>query len=66
MSTTGNLTEMNFINEKCSCCDDRVLGIEFVSEDVQQTEDGTLLLTFSEDDLDSIYTQMTRALAKKA
>ena len=57
---------MEFINDKCDCCDERVLGITFRIEDVQQAEDGTLLLTFSEEDLDTVYTQMTRVLAKKA
>ena len=54
---------MQFISDKCPCCDDRVLGIEFRIEDVQQAEDGTLILTFSEDDLDNIYTSMTKVLA---
>ena len=56
---------MNFINDKCDCCDDRVLGITFRIEDVQQAEDGTLLLTFSEEDLDEVYTSMTKALSSK-
>ena len=55
---------MKFINEKCDCCDERAIGIEFRIEDVQQAEDGTLLLMFSEDDLDDIYTSMTKTLAK--
>jgi hypothetical protein len=55
---------MEFINDKCDCCDERVLGIEFRIEDVQQSDDGTLLLTFSEDELDDIYTSMTKTLAK--
>jgi hypothetical protein len=59
-------TQMQFINDKCDCCDDRVLAIEFRIDDVQQAEDGTLLLTFSEEELDTIYTDMTRALAKKS
>jgi hypothetical protein len=56
---------MQFVNEKCDCCDNRAIGIEFRIEDVQQSEDGTLLLTFSEDELNDIYTDMTRALAQK-
>jgi hypothetical protein len=56
---------MDFINDKCDCCDDRVLGITFRIEDVQQAEDGTLLLTFSEEDLDEVYTSMTKALSSK-
>jgi hypothetical protein len=55
---------MEFISDKCDCCDERVLGITFRIEDVQQSEDGTLLLTFSEDELDDIYTSMTKTLAK--
>ena len=55
---------MRFINDKCDCCDERAIGIEFRIEDVQQAEDGTLLLTFSEDELDDIYTSMTKTLAK--
>ena len=55
---------MKFINEKCDCCDERAIGIEFRIEDVQQAEDGTLILTFSEDELDDIYTSMTKTLAK--
>ena len=58
-------TQMQFISDKCDCCDDRVLGIEFRIEDVQQAEDGTLLLTFSEEDLDDVYTSMTKALSSK-
>ena len=56
---------MQFVNDKCDCCDKRAIGIEFRIEDVQQSEDGTLLLTFSEDELNDIYTDMTRALAQK-
>ena len=55
---------MKFINEKCDCCDERAIGIEFRIEDVQQAEDGTLLLMISEDELDDIYTSMTKTLAK--
>ena len=55
---------MKFVNEKCDCCDERAIGIEFRIEDVQQSDDGTLLLTFSEDELDDIYTSMTKTLAK--
>ena len=57
---------MEFINEQCGCCEDRVLGIAFSTEDVQQAEDGTLVLTFDEDQLSTIYTEMTRALARQA
>jgi hypothetical protein len=57
---------MQFVNDKCDCCDNRAIGIEFRIEDVQQSEDGTLLLTFSEDELSDIYTDMTRVLAKQA
>ena len=56
---------MQFVSDKCDCCDERVLGIEFRIEDVQQAEDGTLLLTLSEDELDNIYTSMTKALSRK-
>ena len=57
---------MEFISDKCDCCEDRVLGIAFSTEDVQQAEDGTLVLTFDEDQLSTIYTEMTRALARQA
>ena len=56
---------MQFYNDKCTCCDDRSIGIEFRIDDVQQAEDGTLMLTFSEEELDTIYTAMTRALSSK-
>ena len=54
---------MKLVNDKCSCCDERVLGIEFRTDDVQQTEDGTLILTFNKEEMSEIYTDMTRALA---
>jgi len=56
---------MELVNEKCSCCDERVLGIEFRLEDVVQQEDGRLILMFDEEELSDVYTDMTRALATK-
>jgi hypothetical protein len=54
---------MQFVNQKCDCCDERAVGIEFSIEDLQQDEEGNLFLAFSEAELDTIYTAMTRTIA---
>jgi len=46
---------MNFIAQKCDCCDDIAFGIECNIEDLQQTEDGTVFLTLDRDDVGNLF-----------
>ena len=49
---------MKFIAEKCECCEDIALGIECSIEDLQKTENGTVLLTMDRDDVSRIFTSI--------
>ena len=49
---------MNFIAEKCECCDDIALGIECSVKDLQQTNKDTIVVTMTRDEMSKIFTQM--------
>ena len=49
---------MNFIAEKCECCDDIALGIECSVNDLQQTNKDTIVVTMTRDEMSKIFTQM--------